>query len=84
MQNAKGGFSGGVGFMGEFLWRNDPWRGGTRHSSRCDDCRRNALLAGVGVSVPGGGTTFGKPTIGRKEENLLVWFKTVNLHHCQL
>lgn len=79
-QNANGCLSGGVACTGELRWRNEPLRGGAKHSN-ARDCRRIEPLCG-GVTVPGGGTTLGKPRKKRKDsksfkrrvnENILIF-----------
>lgn len=69
LQNTNGGRStvAVAWWTGEFRWRNDPFRGGAKHSN-ARDCRLIEPWCGCndwcgGVTVPGAGTTFGKPII---------------------
>lgn len=63
LQNANGGRSCGDGWWtGDTrCWRNEPLRGGAKHSKFLDCLRIEPWLDG-GVIVPGAGTTFGNPT----------------------
>lgn len=67
MQNTNGGLSGGAAWCtGDCRCRNEPLRGGARHSSALD-CRLIEAWCWSGVVVPGAGTTFGKPKKKKKQ-----------------
>lgn len=67
LQNTSGGRSvGAAWWTGELRCLNEPFRGGAKHSS-ARDCRRMEPWLCGGVTVPGAGTTFGKPANQREE-----------------
>lgn len=74
LQNANGGRSNGVAWCtGDIRWvRNEPLRGGAKHSNARDCLRIEPWLGGGGVIswIPGAGTTFGKPTFKMKHQNV--------------
>lgn len=71
LQNANDGRSCGDGWCtGDTrCWRNEPFRGGAKHSNARDCLRIEPWLCG-GVIVPGAGTTLGKPAVKTRTKHI--------------
>lgn len=74
LQNTNDGLSGGaVWCTGDCRCRNEPFRGGAKHS-RARDCRLiEPWCCSNGAVVPGAGTTFGKPIKNKNKNKIWIF-----------